>query len=135
MAYLRPASRAAILGLVVMLAGCSPGPLIDRLPGDMGLPAGTPARPIAPYDYPAVHDMPAERSTQPMSAEEQLKMEKDLVTLRDRQAQEATRAPADKAVPPAKSRTAKSQAAADPAVKKKPADVIVVPPAGASSKP
>lgn len=115
--------RLAALGLAAALAGCAPGPMIDRLPGDMGLPAGTPERPAAPYQYPAVHDMPPLRSTPTMSEDDQLKMERDLAATRDRQ--EGREAPAKKAAPPAKSQAAK----------KKPADVIVVPPAGAKANP
>ena len=45
------------------LSGCAPGPMIDRLPADVGgLPAGAPARPATPYQYPAVHDMPPARA-------------------------------------------------------------------------
>lgn len=73
------------LWLAAALTSCSPGPIIDRLPGDMGLPAGTPARPGTPYEYPAVHDMPPDRASVPMSEEEQLRLEKDLATARDRQ--------------------------------------------------
>jgi hypothetical protein len=72
-------------GLALGLSACSPGPMIDRLPSDMGLPAGTPARPTTPYQYPAVHDMPPPRSDQPMSDDEQLKMQRDLQAVRDRQ--------------------------------------------------
>ena len=75
----------AVFGAAVALAGCSPGPLIDRLPSDLGLPAGAPARPVAPYDYPAVHDMPPDRSSTPMTEEEQVKLEKDLARARDQQ--------------------------------------------------
>jgi len=75
----------AALGLLTVLAGCSPGPVIDRLPADLGLPAGAPARPATPYEYPAVHDMPPDRATSPMSEEDQLKLEKELANVRDRQ--------------------------------------------------
>jgi hypothetical protein len=75
----------AVFGAAVALAGCSPGPLIDRLPSDLGLPAGAPARPVAPYDYPAVHDMPPDRPSTPMTEEEQVKLEKDLARARDQQ--------------------------------------------------
>ena len=52
----------------------------------MGLPAGAPARPATPYEYPAVHDMPPDRSgTLPMTEEEQVKLEKELANVRDRQ--------------------------------------------------
>ncbi len=78
-------SWVASLGLVAGLAGCSPGPIIDRLPGDMGLPAGAPARPTTPYEYPAVHDMPPARATVPMTEEEQVRLEKELANVRDRQ--------------------------------------------------
>ena len=72
--------------LAAGLGGCSPGPIIDRIPADiMGLPAGTPARPDTPYNYPAVHDMPPERASVPMTDEEQLRLERELAKERDRQ--------------------------------------------------
>ena len=128
--------RLSGLGLVVALAGCAPGSAIDRLPGEMGgLPAGAPARPAATiYQYPAVHDMPPARSATPMSEEEQVKLEKDLAAIRDRQAREATEDPDKKAAPPPKKQTAKGPATSQTA-KKKPADVIVVPPASAKANP
>jgi len=73
------------LGLAVVLAGCSPGPIIDKLPSGVGLPAGTPERPATPFEYPAVHDMPPDRMSVPMTEEEQVKLEKDLANVRDRQ--------------------------------------------------
>jgi hypothetical protein len=75
----------AALGLAVVMTGCAPGPIIDRLPGELGLPAGAPARPEAPYEYPAVHDMPPDRVSTPMTEEEQVRLEKELATVRDRQ--------------------------------------------------
>ena len=66
------------LALAAALAGCSPSAMIDKLPADMGLPANTPSRPEAPYQYPAVHDMPPDRAAVPMSEEEQFKLEKEL---------------------------------------------------------
>jgi hypothetical protein len=78
-------SLTAALCFAAVLAGCSPGPIIDRLPGDMGLPAAAPARPETPYDYPAVHDMPPDRASVPMTEEEQVKLEKELANARDRQ--------------------------------------------------
>jgi len=64
-------SILAVLGLATTLSGCAAEPLSDRLPAELGgLPAGTPARPPTPYQYPAVHDMPPARSIQPMSEEE-----------------------------------------------------------------
>ena len=91
---------AATLGLAAALAGCSPSAMIDKLPADMGLPANTPARPETPYEYPAVHDMPPARASVPMTEEEQVKLEKDLANVRDRQ--EGRPAPGKKAAPAAK---------------------------------
>jgi hypothetical protein len=109
------ASILAALGLATVLAGCSPGPMIDRLPGDMGLPAGAPARPTTPYQYPAVHDMPPARATAPMSDEEQLKLEKELTAVRERQeaqeAKEAKEGPDKTAAQPAKNPPAKKKPA------------------------
>jgi hypothetical protein len=75
---------AATLGLAAALAGCSSA-MIDKLPAEMGLPANTPARPETPYEYPAVHDMPPARASAPMTEDEQVKLEKDLANVRDRQ--------------------------------------------------
>ena len=80
--------RAAlmVLGAAVALAGCSPGPMMERLPQGMGgLPPGAPARPATPYQYPAVHDMPPPRATRPLTEEEQIRAEKELQAVRDRQ--------------------------------------------------
>ena len=84
--------RVAGLGLLATLGGCSAGPIIDRLPADLGLPAGAPARPEKPYEYPAVHDIP-------MTEDEQVKLEKELTTMRDRQ---EGRSPASKKAATAK---------------------------------
>lgn len=82
-AFVRPVLAA--FGLAALLCGCAPGAVIDKLPGDMGLPAGTPERPVTPYVYPAVHDMPPPRETPAMTEEQQVKLEKDLEAARDRQ--------------------------------------------------
>jgi hypothetical protein len=67
-----------------LLASCS-GPLIDRLPTELGgLPADTPQRNPTPPPYPAVHDVPS-RPTTPLSDEDQLKLEKELAAARKRQ--------------------------------------------------
>jgi hypothetical protein len=85
MAILQRSLVAAAM-LAAMLAGCSAGQLGDTLPNSMGgLPQGAPARPKSTATYPAVHDMPAPRETSPMSAEDQVKMEKDLQAARDQQ--------------------------------------------------
>ena len=74
----------AALGLATVLSGCAP--VIDRIPSEIGgLPAGVPARPETPYGYPAVHDMPPNRASTPMTEEEQVRLEKELATVRDRQ--------------------------------------------------
>ena len=75
----------AVLGLATMLAGCSASSVIDKLPADVGLPAAAPARPDVPYEYPAVHDMPPTRTSVTMTEEEQMRLEKELAAMRDRQ--------------------------------------------------
>jgi uncharacterized protein involved in high-affinity Fe2+ transport len=77
--------------LAALLAGCAAGSIGgsvgDTMPEAMGgLPAGAPSRPnVTNRQYPAVYDRPAPRSTDPMSEEDQVKLEKDLQALRDRQ--------------------------------------------------
>jgi hypothetical protein len=111
----------AALGLT--LAGCTAGPLSDRVSDKMpeslgGLPAGAPARPATPYQYPAVHDMPAPRAAPTLTEEERSKLEKELQTVRDRQLAQEGQGPAKKAGKKAAPET------------KKPADSpIYVPPA------
>lgn len=109
---------AATLGLAAALAGCSAGPLIDKLPADMGLPANAPARPETPYEYPAVHDMPPARASVPMTEEEQVRLEKELANVRDRQ----------------EGRPSSGKKAA-PAAKKPPKDAENGQPAGAKANP
>ena len=74
-----------ILGLALLLTGCSMGSLEAQLPAEIGLPADAPARPVTPYEYPAVHDMPTPRAIKPLTEEEQIKLERDLNALRNRQ--------------------------------------------------
>jgi hypothetical protein len=99
---MRLAQIKAILAAVVLtavLAGCSANSLFDRLPTEAGgEPTTAPARPANPYLFPAVHDMPPPRSDQPLTEEQQVQMEKDLQTIRDRQESQA----ADPAEKPAK---------------------------------
>jgi hypothetical protein len=90
------------LGLATVLTGCAPGPVIDRLPSELGLPAAAPARPETPYEYPAVHDMPPDRTSAPMTEDEQVRLEKELIKVRDRQ--EGRPPPTKKAAPTAKNR-------------------------------
>jgi hypothetical protein len=96
-------------GLAAALAGCSSSSVnsfIDIMPREVGLPADAPERSAQPPTYPAVHDMPPSRSTTTLSAEEQIRLEDDLVAVRTRQ--EIATAPAQSAakrrsppVPPA----------------------------------
>lgn len=95
---------ALTLATATALAGCSSGAVIDKLPGDMGLPAGTPERPTTPYVYPAVHDMPPPRATPTMSEEQQVKEEEELKAVRERQ--EARDGAAKKTAQPAKKKPA-----------------------------
>ncbi|HET7912196.1 MAG TPA: hypothetical protein VFL49_09195 [Pseudolabrys sp.] len=106
------------LSFATVLTGCAPGPVIDRLPGDLGLPAAAPARPETPYEYPAVHDMPPDRASSPMTEEEQVRLEKELIKVRDRQ----------EGQPPATKKGA-------PAAKKPPKDTQNAQTDGAKGKP
>lgn len=86
MAVTRARIALATSAMAALLAGCSPGSVVDRVPESLGgLPAGAPARPAAPYQYPAVHDMPPARTTRPMTEEELDKAQKELRAVRDRQ--------------------------------------------------
>lgn len=91
---MRALLRSMLVGgcMAVLLTACESGPLIDTLPSQLGgLPTGTPQRPAVPYQYPAVHDMPPPRATDPLTDDQQYRLEKELQTIRDRQ--EAAEAP------------------------------------------
>jgi hypothetical protein len=67
----------------------------------IGLPAGTPDRPVTAAAYPAVHDMPPARPAV-LSSQEQIKMEDQLVAARTRQqalAHQPTGQPATSPIP------------------------------------
>ena len=82
---MRTLERSILAGLAVLLAGCSPSSMMERLPTSVGgLPAGAPAAPTTPYQYPAVHDMPPPRTDTPLTAEQQDELEKALLAARDR---------------------------------------------------
>jgi hypothetical protein len=87
--------RSILVGgfLAGLLCGCGSGPLIDSMPAQMGgLPVDAPQRPASPYTFPAVHDMPPPRATDPLTDEQQFKLERELQTVRDRQeGREATK--------------------------------------------
>jgi hypothetical protein len=108
--------------------------MVDQMPGEMGLPKDAPARPLTPYPYPAVHDMPPPRASAPMNDEEQLKLEKELRTVRDRQeAQEGQKTP--KAPVQTAKKTAAPAKTVIPVTEKQPSGAIVVPPAGVKANP
>ena len=54
------------------------------LPG-IGLPANTPERPAEARAFPAVHDMPPQRTTAVLTADEQRSIERELVSARETQ--------------------------------------------------
>jgi hypothetical protein len=96
----------AALGLAGLLAGCSASSVVAQLPGDAGLPADAPARPVVPYQYPAVHDMPPPRPTKPLTDQQQQNLENELINLRNRQEGQA---PAAKHAHPAKKAASKAK--------------------------
>jgi hypothetical protein len=106
--------------LAAWLTGCSAGPLGESLPQSMGgLPADTPPPPKVPYKFPAVHDMPPPRATQPLSDEQQWNLEQDLKALRNRQERAADEKAGQAGATKAKAKSGKKTAAKR--VKKKPA--------------
>ena len=64
------------------------------MPAGMAEPAGAPARPAVAYQYPAVHDMPPPRPDQPLTDEQQIQMEQELLNVRDRQEGRPANSPA-----------------------------------------
>lgn len=80
---LRPSLFA--LALASLVPGCSTTD-IDRLPQELGgLPANAPARAAEPPAFPAVHDMPPPRAAALLDAEQQKRLEADLIATRNRQ--------------------------------------------------
>lgn len=82
--------RLAVLSAVAAcLAGC--GSISEKMSGQMstmpgiGMRAEAPERPAQPLAFPAVHDMPPQRTTAVLSMDEQTRLENELVTARDRQ--------------------------------------------------
>jgi len=126
-------SLLAIFAVAASLTGCSAGPLGDAsnsiseklksMPESLGgLPPDAPKGSAIPYAYPPVHDMPPPRSTEPLSEEQQYRLEKELSAVRDRQeaanpaaqkaAQDAKKAPKKKPVPASKGQSAGAAAGA-----------------------
>lgn len=109
----RPSTLALAVAVPLMtqlaLSGCAAGGMGDQLPHAMGgLPEGAPARPDKPYGYPDVYDTPAPRSTKPLDDFEQLRLQRELQGLRDRQEEVA----ADPDAPPPTQKPAKKNAKA-----------------------
>ena len=112
-------SLLAACAVAASLTGCSAGPLGDAstqlgeklksMPESLGgLPPDAPKGPAMPYQYPAVHDMPPARTSEPMNEDQQYRLEKELSAARDRQ--EAANPDAQKAAQAAK-KTAKKKPA------------------------
>jgi hypothetical protein len=74
---------ATLVLLSLSLGGCSTS--IADLPFDG--PSDAPARAHDVSGYPAVHDLPAPRDETAMDPAEQARIEKELIAIRDRQAQ------------------------------------------------
>lgn len=116
----------AVFGLSLVLSlglgGCASGGMLEQLPPALGgEPAGLPAKPKTDYQYPAVHDMPPDRASAPLSDTDQVRLEKELQAARDRQ--EAEYGAASDAAPPA------------PTSKKKPAAAKTGQTSGAKTNP
>jgi hypothetical protein len=80
----RALAAALVLAAASILAGCA-STVADYTPNVLGgLPAETPQRPAKPYVYPAVNDLPPPRTDRMLTAEEQKKLEDDLMAARER---------------------------------------------------
>ena len=90
---------AAIL-VAASLGGC--GSMSEKMSQTMstmpvvGLPANAPERPAEKLAYPAVHDMPPQRTTAVLTADEQRMVEQELVSARSEQQTVAKPKPAAK---------------------------------------
>jgi hypothetical protein len=73
---------AAVAAVASILSGCAS--VIADMPV-IGLPEGAPPRPAAQAEYPAVHDRPPRQGDAPLSAEEQRKLEQELIAARESQ--------------------------------------------------
>src|SRR4051794_6587622 len=134
-------SLLAAFAVAVSLTGCAAGPLSDAsnsigdklksMPESLGgLPPDMPKGPAVPYQYPPVHDMPPPRATEPLSEDQQYRLEKELSAVRDRQeaanpaaqkaAQDAKKAPKKKPAPASKGQSAGATAGANAGTKTNP---------------
>lgn len=127
MASIFPSPAVALCALTLTLAmglgGCAAG-MIDALPAAVGgEPANLPKRPATSYKFPAVHDMPPERAATPLTDNEQVRLEKELMDARDKQGALAAEPPLNvEGVP-------------EPAAAKKPATAKSGQSTGAKTKP
>jgi len=127
----RPLARlAAAVLAAASLGGCAS--MSDKMSQAMstmpvvGLPANVPERPAETLAFPAVHDMPPQRTTAVLTADEQRTMERELVSARDTTQKTAPKpAPAPAAKPAAKPAVA---ARARPAPQAEPAVSMPAPP-------
>jgi hypothetical protein len=134
-------SLLAAFAVAASLTGCSAGPLSDAsvsigeklksMPESLGgLPPDTPKGPAVPYAYPPVHDMPPPRSTEPLSEDQQYRLEKELSAVRDRQeaanpatqkaAEAAKKVPKKKPAPASKGQSAGATAGTNAGAKTNP---------------
>jgi hypothetical protein len=76
-------AATALLLLSLSIGGCA-----TSTPGSslMDARAESPAHPKGPDVYLPVHDLPPKREKPAMTADEQLKLQKELIAVRDRQA-------------------------------------------------
>jgi hypothetical protein len=80
----------ALVMLALTAGGCATS--IADMPL-VGVPSDAPARPKEAGAYPAVHDVPADREQSALEPSEQLKIQKELIAARDRQAGAAGNTP------------------------------------------
>jgi len=78
-------AAAMLVAGVGLLSGCSSSMVADHLPTAVGgLPENAPQRPATPVAYPAVHDMPPNRTDVMLSEAEQKRLEAELAAARNR---------------------------------------------------
>jgi hypothetical protein len=78
------AKLLAVVILSVAMSSCA-STIADHLPTAAGgLPENAPERPAVDPAYPAVHDMPPQRASAPLTSEEQRKLQQDLIAARNR---------------------------------------------------
>jgi hypothetical protein len=83
----------ALVMLALSVGGCATS--IADIPL-VGLPSDAPARPKEAGAYPAIHDLPADRAQSALEPSEQVKIQKELIAARDRQAGGTGTSPAAK---------------------------------------